>query len=139
MKNTTKMTIAFLAGLVLFLLIAMSSMVEYYKIPTKPTIVVKEIDMTPQNFFRQNDDIMMTFESAIYRSYSEKENNKWRTKYKYVYIISYETPEQRSEAARFLRKSYLASHPKDAVDKKLIFSDQMPDLQIFNIQEAVKK
>jgi len=134
MKNTTKIMILF-AGLMLSGVIAIGLIMDYQRNqkPAKPTITVEEINMTPQNFFRQNEDIMMPFESSIYRSYSEKENDKWRTKYKYVYIISYETPEQRSEAARFSRKSYLASHPKDAVDKKLIFSDQPADPKIFNI------
>lgn len=142
MKNTTKIIIL-LAGAMIFGTLAITGSITNYQKnqkPAKPTVMIEEINMAPREFFKCNEDIMMPFESTIYQKYKDvpkgEKGNKWTEKRRYVYIIQYNSKKQRKAAAEFSRKSYLDAHQGDAVDKKLIFSDQQADPKIFNIQEA---
>lgn len=105
----------------------------------KPDVTVHEINMSPENFFQIHKEIMPKSESQIFKYYSEGINKKWTTEYKYVYVILYETPIQTESAEKFSRNAYLDSHPGDAVDTKLIFSNQPADPKFFNIQEAATR
>jgi len=108
-------------------------------VPVKPTILVSKINgITPRIFFTYNEKIMPLNDSKIFSDYINsklpgEENNKYIRHYGYVYIIQYETKSQREAAYAFSRKNYLKSHPNDAVDKKVIFSDQLPSQEIFNV------
>ena len=94
----------------------------------KPTIYVKTINASPRVFF-QVTRIMNPEESVIFRDYQEGTSTKWTSVYMYAYVLV----DYRNRS--FSRVKYLESHSQDAVDTKAIFSDQLPDPNIFNIIE----
>jgi len=134
-------TIAFLILVIVIVVLCIHGIREdnkFRKNPPKPTIVVEKINTTPHIFFKYHEKIMMPNESVIYSKYihyDEVGENKWLIKYEYVYIFQDDTREKSKAAYWFNRIAYLESHPKDAVDKKLIFSDNLPDPKIFIIQK----
>jgi len=131
--------ISMMVILVTLCIIGIRNDINIKKNPPKPTIIVKTINATPRLFFKYHENIMMKNESVIYNKYihyDEVGENKWIIKYKYVYILQGDTREEMRASNWFSRDGYLKSHPMDAVDKKLIFSNNLPDTKIFNIKEV---
>ena len=92
---------------------------------TRPSITVTEINTSPENYFEKTRSILKT-ESVIYQAYQYKDNKKWKASYKYAYAI-------KEESKFFSRVKYLRFHNGDAVDRKVIFSNNLPDQQLFII------
>ena len=91
----------------------------------RPSITITETNTTPENYLEKTS-IMLKPESVIYQAYKNNDSKKWKTSYKYVYTIQ-------EENKFFSRVKYLKYHKDDAVDRKLIFSNQLPDPQLFVI------
>lgn len=93
----------------------------------RPQISVELINATPQAFIDGHPIIMLPAESVLREAYQLKKNAKWRTEYKYAYII-------KKPNRLFSKEEYLKFHPEDGVDCKIIFSNREPDPQLFIIQ-----
>lgn len=86
----------------------------------------QEIHMSPQEYSERFPNVLDPTESVIKKAYIQKENKKWKTQYAYAYVI---------KKANWLNHvNYLSQHQPDAVDKKVIFSNKKPDLEVFEIQ-----
>jgi hypothetical protein len=92
----------------------------------RPSIEVWEINTAPAVFFEAHKEIMLPAESVIFKAYQAKTNSKWTTRYRYAYVL-------RKQNKFFSKTEYLKFHPADAVDREVIFSNQMADPQLFII------
>jgi hypothetical protein len=93
----------------------------------RPTISVELINATPQVYIEGHPAVMLPAESVLREAYQLKKNVKWRTAYKYAYVIT-------KPNRLFSKEMYLEFHPEDGVDYKIIFSNRLPDPQLFIIQ-----
>jgi hypothetical protein len=93
----------------------------------RPTISVELISTTPQVYIEGHSAIMLPAESVLREAYQLKKNAKWRTAYKYAYVIT-------KPNRLFSKEMYLEFHPEDGVDYKIIFSNKEPDPQLFVIR-----
>jgi hypothetical protein len=121
MKNT----IAFGIAVVLLLLVCLMWGYQH-SAEKRPTVRIHEINTTPEHYICTHPDVMLELESVIRQAYLKDKNMKWKKPYKYVYVI------QKSNRW-FSRAVYLNFHPEDAVDTRLIFSNRLPDPQLFII------
>jgi hypothetical protein len=113
--------------LVLLLLVC-ATVVYQYNVDKRPGIEVWEINKSPFLFCADQPDLLCPATSIIAKkSIGKKDDeNKFHKTYKYVYVI-------RKHNRWFGRVEYLKFHPADAVDAEVIFSDRLPDPQLFDI------
>lgn len=86
----------------------------------------QEINMSPMNYSERFPETLDPTDSVIGKAYEKKESKKWRKQYKYAFVIK--------KANWLNRVNYLSQHQSDAVDSKVIFSDNAPDKNVFEIQ-----
>jgi hypothetical protein len=86
----------------------------------------QEIHMSPQEYSERFPNVLDSTESVIKKAYAQKDNKKWKTQYAYAYVIK--------KANWFNHVNYLTQHQPDAVDKRVIFSNEKPDPEVFEIQ-----
>lgn len=128
-KCLTLFAIVCLALLVFFVSISRGSS----NTEKRPIIHVQRVDCTPEYYISGGDTMHQgypTWSSKIHEDYSLGKSAKWITKYAYVYKIIEDT-------RYFEREKYLASHLDDAIDKKLIFSNQPPSEKDFRIANNI--
>jgi hypothetical protein len=86
----------------------------------------QEINMTPAQYANLCPTLLDEQESVIRKAYEKKESKKWKTEYRYAFVIK--------KANWFNHVNYLTQHQPDAVDKRVIFSNSKPDPEVFEIQ-----
>lgn len=97
----------------------------------RPLISVEEINCSPEHYIRKGDymhDNEDVRHSKIYQDFRQGKSDKWVTEYKFVYKIDKNTTRY------FKRVTYRDAHPDSAVDKWVIFSNELPDTDDFRMQ-----
>ena len=118
-----------LVGIFLAVCIIAGSCVSNFCMDKRPTIAVWEINTAPAIFFTIHPEIMLPLESKIFELYRTAGSKKWTTRYRYAYVFL-------KHNKWFSRVAYLKTHPADAVDREVIFSNQLPDPTLFLLQST---
>ncbi|HOF42669.1 MAG TPA: hypothetical protein PLF30_02610 [Candidatus Moranbacteria bacterium] len=98
----------------------------------RPLVSVEEINFTPEHYIRKGDYMHINedvWHSKIYQDFRNGISDKWVTEYKYVYKL------KKNTVRNFSRVAYRNAHPNDAVDKWVIFSNNLPDPKDFRIEQ----
>jgi hypothetical protein len=95
----------------------------------KATVKFSVINASPEKYYKDNN--LNKLDSKLYENYAHRGGYKWKSEFKYVYNVV-------KDVKWHAWDEYLLSHETEGVDagkNKLVFSNQPPDPNFFNIEK----